>query len=348
MTKVNEPSRARYPVARVGVAILLMALLGTAGCKPPVYTTPTMSVNPAEGTMSVNVTDMPLSRLFLQLQESEGIEVVVPDFQDRKVTLSVKNKPIDEVLRQLVARDSRYWVVSHRDDLVITGNTGEKKGGKDRFDPTQPKKSDPKREIRIDIPPGMRDIKPSSEKLAALDKFVFDSTGGKGQPDATIDLDSNKGPKKELGTVERPKGRYLNLRFAMTSDGDISFESGHLIDGTYVPRPRLAGDFVYTVSFGDDVIGVGSFEDPMVMYAHFPDSNQTHEVLTAKTGYFNLNVNVDESMLDSLMNLNLEIFRVHVAPETQELNIKTLPQYRKVMKEVFRMRGEDIRSRIQR
>jgi hypothetical protein len=288
-------------------------------------------IDPTSGNVTLNARNVPLSTILAGLA-AEGTEVIVPELADRPVTISVQNRPLAAVLRQILPAGTRYWIRGRQDDRAVAGSTGDKPGRV-----TQRPANLPKKDGNVTLPPidpaGTR--KPPAEERLPRPRRV----AGMKEPPAIRDGDERPGPK--IARKTETQGRYVRIRLTMTKE-KVLFEEGLVLESELIPDRRLLGTFVWALESQGQILAVGSFQDPLELHSYFPDPREPHAVLEAASGEFH--ISLPSSVLDGdrLAGSRLVIYRVLAEPPTQELTPETFPKFAGVLREQYTVSGAEL------
>jgi hypothetical protein len=327
----RSPNVSRF-LTVLGLLSIIAVCAGTS-CRHNRRDGVILEVDEKKGTVTLQAEDAPVSWLLSEFQTAHGIRIVVPEFVDRKISISVSEAPLTDVVEQLLSPGTRYWIVLEKGELPIPGAKKERKGERDTSVPDLPKKGD------AGLPP----IDPTAKKKILPEEVkMITSDGTRGtKPPPEVREGAEPRAEKVAREEKPPTGHYALLRFRMSDEG-ITLESAQILPGTYIPDNEFQGNHVYAVNMGEEVVAVGSFRDPREMHAYFPDEGRPHEALRAKSGTFSVSAPAQAVSADALPTMKLKFYRLDGPVPTEELSLKTFPQLRSVLKEHHIERGAEI------
>lgn len=323
-------------VRRAAALVLLSVGLSTSGstarAQPP-QDRLRLEVNRTNGLVTLNAQNVPLSSILERL-EGAGIEVVAPEVEDRRVSVSLTNQPLPVVLARIFPPGTRYSIRGGREEIVIPGSSGDKPG---RIAPRPTDK--PRKGTTTPLPPlnpgGARKARPEVEEPE-----IKPPPEGSKAPPRLRELPTRTGPK--LPKHQRVDGRYARLRLTMTSGGPITLQDALVLESEYVPDVGLLGEYVYALESGGRLLAVGSFRDPLERHSFYKETDKPHGLLTGKSGDFH--VSLPGSVLDPrvLGGARLVIYRLVGAPPSPDLTLETFPKFRDALRPVQAIEGQEL------
>lgn len=287
----------------------------------------------AGGMITLRARDAPLTAILELLQERMAIRVLVPDVADRRVSIAVTSEPLNVVLQRLLPPGKAYFVVTEQEELALPGSTGDKKGRRAGLKANLPRKGG------LGLP-SPAPAAPRKGPTEAAEPPTRDGLRDAKLPPTVKETEERPG-RKIPKAAEEAKGRYGRLRFRLSEEG-IRLEEAQLLEGDYAPDETLLGDYLYAVEAQGRVLAVGSFQDPLVLHAHFPDPGKPHEVSRAKSGEFSLSLPGRALDRDVLLDARLVIYLLVGTPPTLELSPQTFPRFAKVIRQVHVLAGQEI------
>jgi len=336
----RDYQRLSRPGVWAGALLLVVMLTAVCQQKPGGE----ISLYPKKSILTLNVENKLLSGVLAKLQEQEGIRIEVWDFKDKTVSIK-KSGPIMETLTHLLGKKTKFRIVVERGELVITANSGPKKGRKEIQKKDLPGKQPAEKEMAPTAvkPVGNFKVRPDTVKL-------LESGGEKGTKAPVgklADVPIAKGPKMEPGKPVTPKDvteRYARLRFRMEGD-KVTLVHAVVLPGKYPAVKSTPDKFIYSVQVKDRVMAVGSFSDPLEQHTFFPEKDKPHEILRAKTGFFNVTLHEHLLTDEMLMNLKLSIFRVEEQPAAvRALSTESFQKYSGLLKPLLDVSGKELKT----
>lgn len=298
-----------------------------------------LAVDKQTSQVTLHATQIPLSTILQRFEQDHQIKIVVPNFQDRKVSIAVDDEPLSSVIKQILAEGERYWIVTETDDLDIMGSTGEKVGKKYKASEELPKK-DGATEFLI-LPDGRFKIAPDT--VTSIVSQGDQRTKKKPDPDQVI---VGKGPQDSgKPSIARPAGKYLRLRFRV-KDEKFTLEKTIVLSGPYIPSEFIQGKYIFSVTSGGRVLAVGSFRDPLEIHSYSPDPNQPHKVVQSETA--TVDVDLPEIVLreEHIQKFQVQIFTLLAPPPSQELTPKSFQQFERFIERMDAFPNKDIYDKL--
>lgn len=78
-----------------------------------------LAVDKQKSQVTLHASQVPLSSILQRFEQDHQIKIVVPDFQDRKVSITTSDQPLKSVIGQLLSEGKRYWIVAANDFLDL-------------------------------------------------------------------------------------------------------------------------------------------------------------------------------------------------------------------------------------
>ena len=326
----------------LGIFIFVILPILTGGCQKKIEQEEfKLFVDKQNSQVTLHASQVPLSTILHKFEQDYQIKIVVPDFQDRSIDLVVEKKSLHHVLKQLLPKNQRYWIVAEKDDTHLKGSKGKKSGKKYGSRKNLPKKGDSK-SAQL---PSKTNLKVKPEKVTLFLAEGGRDRGTKGKPvsDRVISGKGLQDPGKKPEVA--PTGRYLRLRFKL-KDGKFTLEKTIVLRGTYHPPEFLRGKYIFSASYDNQVLAVGSFDDPLEVHTHFPEGDRPHEVLRAESATVDLDLPEIVLEKENVQKFQVEIFTLKEAPPLKKLNPKTFKQFEKYLRKIDVLPNQKIYEKL--
>ena len=286
-----------------------------------------------DGNASINVRDVSLASVLDQLLESHGINVVIPDFKDRPVTINANRVPVTTLIEKMIHPNERFWIVSER-DLVIPNRELSRTGLKPDGSLGKPRKGEPE------------DIQDSGERMSPPREIEHVVTRGDAgtmkSPVQIIATTSELQPRDEI-LPSTPEQNYGRIRFLWEGD-TITPISMTILPGNYVYQSGIKGEYVYVVRLEDEVVAVESFQDPRRLHSHYPKPNRPHVIIESKTGEFDASIPDLVLTTEAISRITVSVYKFVDQPPTRELSPETFSEFEKVLEKAYSISESQIRA----
>lgn len=324
----------------LGILLLAVVTILTGGCQKTTQQEGfRLAVDKQKSQVTLHASQIPLSTILKKFERDYQIIIVVPDFQDRKVSIAASDQPLNSVIKQILPEGKRYWIVAEKDVLDIKGSTEEKVGKKYRASKELPEK---------DVTKGSL-ISPDAGLKMEPDKVtLFVSQGEKGtkkkpNPDRMM---VGKGPQDSgKQPVVAPAGRYLRLRLRV-KDGEFTLEKIMIMQGTYIPPEYIQGKYLFSATSNSQVLAVGSFRDPLEIHSYFPDPKQPHEPLRLETATVDLDLPEIVLRKENINKFQIGIYTLSAPPTSPKLTPKTFREFEKLLQKTSVLPNQRIYEKL--
>jgi hypothetical protein len=293
-----------------------------------------LDFNRDSGTLTLRAEDVSLVAILKQLKEKEGIEVVVPNLTDRKVSANVTNASLPEVLRQILPYGTRFHFTVREAELRLPAHTGNKKPGY-----VQPKpRNVPTKDKTRPLPDALRtQVKVEPEKVATIQ--TAGERGTKEKPTERVEV--GKGPKQSRAP-KAETDRYARLNLSITRAGKVQIVRFLEVPGTLILPTRISGELLYAAFVGNQVIAVGTVQDPLGIRSYQKD-DYGHSAEQQDTGTFV--ISLPERFLNRGV-LSRAVVRFYylneAAPRTIPLTPENFSKLREYLKAAGEVRGKEL------
>jgi hypothetical protein len=326
---------SKLSVSAAAAILLIAAILFLIHGSMPANGTQTVQIRRVEfdkksGNLTMQVDGVRLSELLRLLREKHGVDVVVPNLVDQKVTANILNTPLPEALKRLLPADSRFHFTTRDVEAEWAAATGPKKVGNALS--TKPKDLPKKDDGSAPPPSGPRKLPPDQVRPGQS------SVRGSKKPAEASWVEAPA--KKERGAF-REVGRYARLNLEITSAGIVQVVRFMEVGGTLRPIEAIGGEFVYAILVEGRVTAVGSMQDPLGQRSYLPESGHSEE--TMKSGSFLISL-PERFLSEAVLNRTaIEFFYLsNSAPRTMPLTPEKFSSFKPYLKPISKIAGREL------
>jgi hypothetical protein len=271
------------------------------------------------GKMSINAADVTIAELAAKLEAAYQILLFVTDVSlDTKVTCDVRDKFIDDALREALPPASHFFYRFKKGDAEVEDRRPEaKQSGARIVSPGV------KARLQAQAPAaGIQAVAtPVTAKRIARTATIIAPVQGGAMP-LRIAPAAIRAQQLVQPVTQQSDDYYVKVVVKVTPAGyePVSYTK---VKGRLTEDSTAGGDFLYQLKDEGRSVYTGSFQDPLALHSYAPDGQ--HEVLQAKEAY--INITLPPQVLDRNMvrTPSLEFSKIRGEAIPDNRNIKLLP-----------------------
>jgi len=295
-----------------------------------------------DSAITLDAKNIPLSKIISRLEKEYSVQVVIPDFEDRNISIFLQEQSLHDAIRALLPENKLFWIIAEKDLWSIDGNKGDKTGKKYRPESDKKKKNPVETEPKLVGNKGAR-LKPAPDKIT-LSKI----TGGKGRkvaPQKSIAREAKGLKLKKKEKVTETADYYIRMRFRV-ENGKFTLEKTLQIPGQFIASNTLRGHYIYRLFDGDKTLATGSFRDPMEMHSYPPEPDMPHHVLYREVGFIDIDMPASIRQSKKLEDSTMEFYRITAEPTERVLSPETFNKFEKFIKKTDSLSGKTFYKQI--
>ncbi len=286
------------------------------------------------GTLTLYAEDASRLEILTLLREKYGVDVVVPELEDGRVSARLDQVRLDEALRRILPEGARFHFDAGEAEIDLGGRTDERRGLRAEFPSHAPPKGqgrEPERDV-MKLPP-------EKETRGRPDGDVVKAEA------ESIKVPLGEGPKK--GLEQSYPGWHGRVGLHLVRDGGAQVTDYERVEGELVRGDRLAGNLIYAVYVGGSLAQVASLPDPFELRSYTEEGPHSH--LEAGEADIRLALPDFVAEPEALRQTTIALYRLGDdlpenlgAPLPQELTPQTFERFRPYLSELGKVSGEDI------